>query len=95
MPALPGIVRDFKFHSNAQFIQHLEYTPKLNGLFAVLQISEKHMADTCTARSVVLTHTARLANDKYGYADIMDTVNWYAHTGLIIETLASIIAFPQ
>jgi hypothetical protein len=95
VPTLPGIVGNLKFHSDAQFIQHLKDTAELNGRFAALEIPKKNMADTGTARCVVLPHTAGLSNGAHGHTDIMNTVNGNLHLGLTIETTASIIAIPQ
>jgi hypothetical protein len=89
---LSGIVGHFKFHPNAQLIQHLQHPSKLNGRLAVLQVPQKNVADPRTASGIVLADAALFANGAHGRADLFDTANRNAHDNLTIETNASILA---
>lgn len=89
---LPGIVRCFKFHPNAQLIQHLQHQSKLMVSLPCSRSRKKNVADPCTASCVVLANAAFFANRKHGGADVFDTANGNAHDNLMIETNASILA---
>jgi hypothetical protein len=89
---LTGVFWHFKFHPNAQLIQHLQHPSKLNGRFAMLQVSQENVADPRAASGIVLADAALFANGTHGRADLFDTANRNAHDDLTIETYASILA---